>query len=121
MGIEMANKAASSPAEEKERIAQRLRVAREAAGLSQGQAAALLGLHRPSISESEAGRRAVPAHELVAYAKMYGVKVSWLTGEEPVALDPRVQLAARELGKLKPADLSKVMDLLGILGSIGRG
>ncbi len=117
----MGSKAENSSALEKERIAQRLRIAREAAGLSQGQAASLLGLHRPSVSETEAGRRAVAAHELVAYAKIYGVKVSWLTGEELVALDPRVQLAARELGKLKPADLSRVMDLLGILGSTGRG
>ena len=37
------------------RVAERLRLAREQAGLSQGQVARLLGKHRPTISEIEAG------------------------------------------------------------------
>ena len=41
----------------KECIASRLRSAREMAGLSQGQVAKMLGMHRPTISEIEAGRR----------------------------------------------------------------
>ena len=37
-------------------IGGRLRMAREMAGLSQSQVAKMLSLHRPSISEMEAGR-----------------------------------------------------------------
>ena len=42
-------------------IAHRLRMAREMAGLSQGQVAKELGWHRPTVSEIEAGRRRVSA------------------------------------------------------------
>ena len=38
-------------------VAERLRLAREQAGLSQGQVAKLLDLHRPTISEIEVTRR----------------------------------------------------------------
>ena len=43
--------------ERKAIIASRLREARRMAGLSQAQVAKMLGLHRPSITESEAGNR----------------------------------------------------------------
>ena len=42
------------PESTREQIAARLRAAREAAGLSQGQVAKLLKLHRPTVSEIEA-------------------------------------------------------------------
>ena len=45
-------------------IASRVREARRLAGLSQGQVAKMLGLQRPSVSEIEAGNRAVAAEEL---------------------------------------------------------
>jgi DNA-binding XRE family transcriptional regulator len=45
-------------------IARRLKEARKLAGLSQGQVAKMLGLHRPSVSEMEAGNRRVSADEL---------------------------------------------------------
>jgi len=99
-----------------ESLGKRLRVAREAAGLSQGQAAGQLGLHRPSVTESEAGNRRVSAEELSAYARVYGVSTSWLLGEDPVVLDPRLQIAARELSKLRPEDLSRVLHFLRVLG-----
>jgi hypothetical protein len=41
--------------------------------------------------------------------------VSWLLGESAEQLetdDPRLQLAARELGKLKPDDLDRLLRLL---------
>ena len=40
-------------------IAERLREARRLAGVSQGQVAKMLGLHRPAVSEFEAGNRKV--------------------------------------------------------------
>lgn len=96
-------------------IANRLRVAREQAGLSQGQVARMLDVHRPTISEIEAGRRKVSAEELARLAKIYGVSVSWLTKEESEVEDPAVELAARELAKLKKQDLDSVLRLLRTL------
>ncbi len=98
-------------------IAGRLRAAREQAGLSQGQVARMLGKHRPTISEAEAGRRAVPAEELAELARIYGVSASWLAeaGSGDTELSPRVELAARELAKLKPEDLDRLLQLLTTL------
>lgn len=56
----------------------RLRAAREESGLTQKCVADRLGLHRPAISEMEAGRRKVTSEELVIMAQLYGVSVSWL-------------------------------------------
>ncbi|MEO8062139.1 MAG: helix-turn-helix transcriptional regulator [Pseudomonadota bacterium] len=96
-------------------MAMRLREARKVAGLSQGQVAKLLAMHRPTISEIEAGNRRVSAEELAKFAETYDVTVSWLLGDSADQLqadDPRLQLAARELGKLKPEDLEKLLRLL---------
>jgi transcriptional regulator with XRE-family HTH domain len=101
-------------------IAGRLRAAREQAGLTQGQAAKVLGLNRPAVSEIEAGRRSVSAVELAVLAETYGVSVEWLV--EAKTADPardRMELAARELGKLKPQDLERLMQLLGTLKRTG--
>jgi transcriptional regulator with XRE-family HTH domain len=103
-------------------IPARLRAAREQAGLSQGQAARLLDMHRPTISEIEAGRRRVQAEELSRFAKLYKVTVSWLTSEAPEeAVDPRVELAARELSKLKHDDLDRVLRLLSSMREAPKG
>jgi transcriptional regulator with XRE-family HTH domain len=91
-------------------VAARLREARKMAGLSQGQVAKLLGMHRPTVSEIEAGNPRLTAEELAQFAKAYDVSVSWLVGQAAEQLepdDPRLQLAARELTKLKPDDLSE--------------
>jgi transcriptional regulator with XRE-family HTH domain len=96
-------------------IASRIREARKMAGLSQQRVARMLGLHRPSISEMEAGNRRASADELVRLAEIFGVSVSWLTGEGADTLDvhsDKIQLAARELQKLKPEDLDRLLRLL---------
>jgi transcriptional regulator with XRE-family HTH domain len=100
-------------------LAERLRLAREQAGLSQGQVAKLLNMHRPTISEIEAGRRRVTADEVVAFSRIYDVSVTWLSGsgDGEDNIDDRVKLAARELAKLKPADLDKVLRLLSTMRS----
>ena len=99
-------------------LATRLRAAREQAGLSQGQVAKMLGLHRPSISEMEAGRRKVSSGELAQLARIYAVGVSWLTREESQVTEDtvaRIELAARSLANLKRDDLDKVITLLNAL------
>lgn len=104
----------------RERVAERIREARKSAGLSQGQVAKLMDLHRPTISEIEAGNRRVTAEELTALAEMFDVTVAWLVGEASETVetdDPRIQLAARELKKLKPDDLERLMRLLASMRS----
>ena len=99
-------------------IPARLRAARENAGLSQGQVAKLMKMHRPSISEMEAGNRRVSADELARLADLYDVKVAWILGETPERAatdDPRLQLAAREISKLKPAELDRLMTLIAAM------
>lgn len=96
-------------------LGQRLRQAREQAGLSQGQVARKLGLHRPAVSEIEAGRRKVSAEEISRLAELYDVSLSWLVKSTPEEVDPSVELAARALAKLKKHDLDRVLALLRTL------
>jgi transcriptional regulator with XRE-family HTH domain len=98
-------------------ISERMRLAREQTGLSQGQVAKMLGMHRPTISEIEAGRRRITADELTTFSRIYEVSVSWLmTGDDANdEVDDRVKLAARELAKLKPSDLDKVLRVLATM------
>lgn len=101
-------------------IPARLRAAREAAGLSQGQVAKLMNMHRPTISEMEAGNRRITADELSKLADLYDTKVSWLLGDAPERAatdDPKLQLAARELSKLKPDDLDRLLKLIAAMKS----
>ena len=98
-------------------LAERLRTARELAGLSQGQVAKRLVLHRPSVTEIEAGRRRVSAEELTELADLYAVDLSWLAGVDAVPDEhqTRVELAARELSKLREEDLDRVLKVLAAL------
>lgn len=98
-------------------LAARLRMAREMAGLSQGQVARLLGISRPSVSEWEAGRRRVSSEELAQLVEIYGVSSEWVLGrdESGDARQDRISLAARELAKLRPEDLNRLLSLLRTL------
>lgn len=78
----------------REKIASRLRQFREALGLTQAQVAQQLGVHRPTVSEIEAGRRTLTAEELYRLAAMYGVSVSDVLSEAPPAADEAVELLA---------------------------
>ena len=97
----------------RQRIATRLKLAREMAGLTQGQVASQLGWHRPTVSEIEAGRRRVLAEELKTFSELYGVNVPWLIGEaEEDGISDRAKLAARQLGKLSDEDLDRLLLLI---------
>lgn len=61
-------------------IASRLRRAREEAGLTQDEAAALLDLHRVSVTNIENGRRNCYAHELRRLCVAYRVSADWVLG-----------------------------------------
>lgn len=93
----------------------RLRLARENSGLSQTQIALLMDMRRPSIVEIEKGRRRVTADELRRFSDIYKVALSWLAcaeAEESDEESERIELAARELSKLRKEDLDRVLDLL---------
>jgi transcriptional regulator with XRE-family HTH domain len=108
----------NSGSDKKQIIANRLREARKIAGLSQGQVARMLNMHRPSVSEIEAGNRNVTAEELARFAEVYDVGIGWLSGVGAEKLDPhddRLQLAFRELNKLKAEDIEKLMRVLAAM------
>jgi transcriptional regulator with XRE-family HTH domain len=111
----------TQPTELREQIAGRLRMARETAGLSQGQVAKRLNLHRPTISEIEAGRRRVTAEEITAFAELYGIDANWITegSKSPVGHGDRILLAARQLSKLKDKDLERLMQLIQMMRAPG--
>jgi transcriptional regulator with XRE-family HTH domain len=103
---------------EKEKIAARIRDARVMAGLSQAQAAEKLALQRPAISEIESGKRKVSAEEIIQLSQLYRVDTSWLLlqdDENGSALPEQVRFAARELSKLKPEEMNKVIDIIKML------
>lgn len=98
-------------------IATRIKEARRLSGLSQGQVAKLLEMHRPTVSEIEAGNRRVGATELAKFAEVFEVSVGYLMGEGPDEMnpaDPKLQLAARELSKLSPEALNSLMRALAV-------
>lgn len=110
----------TTPAEQSERkqIGKRLQEARKLAGLSQAQVATLLNIPRPSVSEFEAGNRRVSADELKLLCETYEVNLHWVLGQEVGRLTPgddRLQLAARELAKLQPEEIDKLLRLFAAL------
>jgi len=92
-------------------IGERLRQSREAAGLSQGQVAKLLNLHRPTISDIENEARKVTAGELREFAKLYKVSLEWLV-DEAVDQSHKLKMAARKLSALKDKDLDAVLRII---------
>jgi transcriptional regulator with XRE-family HTH domain len=96
----------------REQIASRLRSARKSLGLSQEQVAKKLGMHRPTISEIEAGRRRVSAEELAQLAAVYGFPIERFTSGHHAEVGPedeRLNLAIRLLKALKHEDLDRVV------------
>ena len=105
----------SGETEKRRLIAQRIREARTLAGLSQGQVARMMSMHRPTVSEIEAGNRRVSGEEITRLADIFDVSAAYLLGEAPDKLamdDPKLQLAARELAKLPPDALDGLLRAL---------
>ena len=102
---------------EREKMAIRIKDGRIMAGLSQAQAAEKLNLPRPAISEMESGKRKVSAEEIVQLAQLYRVDTSWLLlqNDENDDLPEQLKFAARELNKLKPDEMNKVIDIIKML------
>ncbi|WP_225719889.1 helix-turn-helix domain-containing protein [Leptospira interrogans] len=93
-------------------LLERLRLAREQAGLSQEQVSKLLKVSRPAITDIESGKRKVSTDELIQLSDVYDVSINWLLGKDEKLTDAKYTLAARELAKLNPKDIEKVLSLL---------
>lgn len=102
-------------------LAQRVKAAREAAGLSQAALSRLAGVSNPAVIELESGLSQHPAPSLIAgLAKALGVTREWLqhgTGEPPAAFlgkDPEQELEAvvQALDKTNKAILLSIAQTL---------
>lgn len=71
--------------DERVRLGEKLREAREYLALSQDEVAKSLGVPRTAISMIETGQRRVDALELKRLAEIYRRPVSHFTGEEPTS------------------------------------
>jgi transcriptional regulator with XRE-family HTH domain len=63
-------------------LGDRLRKARETAGLSQAQLAREIGIGRTSLTHYETGKKAIPKTALLAWAFRTGVPFAWLADGE---------------------------------------
>lgn len=86
----------------RKQIGQRLREVREAIGYTQADVADRLGLHRPTVSEIEAGRRAVTSEELYRFAELYATSVSALLSDPPPSVEAATAVLFRGEGVDSP-------------------
>lgn len=100
------------------RLGERLREAREYVGLTQDEAARRLGVPRSALSNIEGGQRKVDALELRTLARLYQRPTAWFTGEEAVeqpVLPKEVAHLARAAASLSSQDreqLARFADFL---------
>ena len=67
---------------EYQKLLERLKAARQKAGLTQVEVGEELGLTQSVVSKCESGERRIDAVELKAFAELYGVTVGDLLGEK---------------------------------------
>ena len=91
--------------QERTRLAERLRQAREYLNLSQDEVAKILGIPRAAISLIESGQRRVEALELQKLADIYERPVGYFTGERQAQdLPEEVAHLARTASNLSSRD-----------------
>lgn len=90
-------------------LGERLRKAREYVELTQDEAARVIGISRPSLSQVENGHRKVDAVELAAFAKLYNQSTEALTGTVPQAIPADVQHLARASRELSDSDRAELL------------
>jgi Zn-dependent peptidase ImmA (M78 family)/transcriptional regulator with XRE-family HTH domain len=83
-------------------IGRRLRALREAIGFTQADVASKLGMHRPTITEIEAGRRAVSSEELAQFADLYATPIWQVLETKPPELESGIAVLARGFGADRP-------------------
>lgn len=96
----------------------RFREAREIAGLSLAQAAKHLGIRTIELIEIELGKQMVNSEQIKELAAFYEVNPDWLSGETTVVLTmfgDQWQVAPRDLEKLPPEELPKLLQVLAAI------
>jgi transcriptional regulator with XRE-family HTH domain len=94
---------------DREKIAAKLKEAREYLGLSQQEVADAMKLPRSAISLVETAQRGVESVELKAFAKLYQRPVGFFTGEETVPMGGEVAMLAKQVAKLSPQDRDELL------------
>jgi transcriptional regulator with XRE-family HTH domain len=109
--------------DDREKLATRLREAREYLGLSQEVAAKHLGIGRAAISLIESGDRKVNAIELARLAKLYQRPIGYFTDERSVAAGepPQLDLLKRAAAKLSAKDRDEVVRFAEFLRDRAKG
>lgn len=110
--------ASASSAERGQRLAVRLREAREYLGLSQQFVAEHTGIPRLAVSSIENGKRGVSALELEALARLYHYPVDHFL-EGALTDPPAVRALAREAQDLTDRDREEVLRFAQFLKSYG--
>lgn len=109
------------------KLAERLKAAREYLGFSQDQVAQFLGIARSALSNIETGQRRVEAVELSRLATLYKKPVTYFTSGGELtedALPSDVAHLARKVSALSKKDrdeLSRFADFLKSRGSTDKG
>jgi transcriptional regulator with XRE-family HTH domain len=93
---------------ERVKIAERLKEAREYLGYSQQEVAAALKVPRSAISLLETAQRGVDSVELSALAKLYQRPIGFFTGEK-AAFSSDVAMLAKQVSKLSTQDRDELL------------
>jgi Zn-dependent peptidase ImmA (M78 family)/DNA-binding XRE family transcriptional regulator len=88
-------------------LAERLKAARENAGLTQQEVAEAIGVGRTAVVQIEAGKRAVTSLELAEMAQLYGRGISEFIEEKPFEEDPLVALFRATPGYTEDRELRR--------------
>ncbi len=94
---------------DRERIAAKLKEAREYLGLSQQEVADTLKLPRSAISLIETSQRGVESVELKALAQLYQRPIGHFTDEEPQTMGGDVALLAKQVSQLSERDRDELL------------
>lgn len=94
-------------------ILERMRKARKAAGLSQRQAARLIGMSNSGLCDIEAGRNPLYMSRFLELCRIYGVSPVWvITGVNP-DFNPQPFIEAIGKGKKGLQDVLDIFEMLG--------
>lgn len=112
----------AGPQNDKQRLQQRLREAREYLGISQAKVAEYLEIPRSAVSELESGKRAIGALELQRLARLYQKPTSWFTEDVVEGVPADVEFLARtatELSQTDRGELQKFAEFLKAKSKVG--
>lgn len=96
----------------------RFREAREMSGLSAGQAAKYLNLSLTDLLRIETGELDLGIDQIQKLASLYEVDLDWLSGDASnsnITYLGNLQIAPRELEKIKPEELPKLIQILSAI------